>query len=366
MTPQQDDDADARWQEGLTQLRAYTDAHGGTVPHTRLVVGGFPLGRWAARQRERYWANRLSLEQTAALEVVPGWEWGRTQTDRWTEGLAHLRSYVAEHGHAAVDTVTVHEGFALGGWVARRRAHYRRGTLAPARAAVLEALPGWTWSRTEDTWPRGLAVLGSYVAAHGTARVPLDVVHRRYPLGRWVAARRTQYKRGTLAPERVAALQQLPGWVWDVREDRWAQGLRLLATYARRTGAPNPDSFYLEEAEDNFTLGAWVNSRRKEHHRGDLSPARVAALEAIQRWEWRPFDAAWHRMYQRLAHEADQYGDITHLTQRSLVDGAPVGRWIMIPRSAHRRGQLTPARTRALQAIPGWNWAPRTPTPTDE
>lgn len=156
----------------------------------------------------------------------------------------------------------------------------------------------------------------------------------------------------------------LPGVV-----DRFAGGgahrAREAVAYAERTGAPNPDFFYLEEAEDNFTLGAWVNSRHKEHHRGDLSPARVAALEAIQGWEWRPFDAAWHRMYQRLAHEADQYGNITHLTQRSLVDGAPVGRWIMTQRGAHRRGQLTPARTHALEAIPGWNWAPRTPTPTE-
>jgi len=267
MSPCQDG-AEARWREGLAQLRAYTCAHDGTVPHTRLVVEGFPLGRWAARQRERYWANRLSLEQRAALEVVSGWEWGRTQTDRWTEGLTHLRSYVGEHGHAAVDTVTVHEGFALGGWVARRRANYRHGTLSPARAAALAALPGWTWTRTEDQWPPGLKALRFYIAKHGTAAVPADTIHRRYPLGRWVAARRAQYKRGTLSPEQITTLQDLPGWVWDVLEDRWGQGLRLLIDYAQRTGAPNPDAFYSEEAEDGFTLGAWVNSRRKEHRAG--------------------------------------------------------------------------------------------------
>ncbi len=357
---------EARWQEGLAQLCAYAAAHDGTVPHTRLVVEEFPLGRWAARQRERYWAGRLSLEQTVALEMVPGWEWGRTQSDRWAEGLSHLRSYVAEHGHAAVDTVTVHEGFALGAWVARRRAHYRRGALTPARAVALEALPGWTWSRTVDTWAVGLAALGSYVATHGTSRVPLDVVHRCYPLGRWVSARRAQYQRGTLTPERIVALQQLPGWVWDVREDRWAQGLRLLTAYARCTGAPNPDFFYVEEDEDGFTLGAWVNSRRKEHRRGVLSPDRVAALEAIKGWEWTPFDAAWHRMYQHLEQEVGQHGTVAHLTQRSVVDGAHLGRWIMVQRGIHRRGRLTPARTRALEAIPGWDWAPRTSAATAE
>ena len=208
--------------------------------------------------------------------------------------------------------------------------------------------------------------MGSYVGAHGTARVPLDATHRRYPLGRWVAARRGQYQRGTVTPERIAALQQLPGWVWDVLEERWAQGLRLLAAYAQRTGAPNPDASYIEESKNNFTLGAWVNSRRKEHRAGVLSPSRVAALEAIAGWEWRPFDAAWSRMFQRLEQEAGQHDGIAHLTQRSVVGGVHLGRWIMVQRGAHRRRQLTPARTRALEALPGWNWAPRTSTPTDE
>ena len=39
-----------------------------------------------------------------------------------------------------MDTSSVHEGFQLGGWVARRRANYHQGTLSPTRIAVLEAL----------------------------------------------------------------------------------------------------------------------------------------------------------------------------------------------------------------------------------
>ena len=107
----------ARWQEGLSRLRAYAHTHGGANPHTRLVVDGFRLGRWAAVQRERSWANRLPPEHITALQGVPGWDWGRTNADRWAEGLTHLRSYLDEHGTTAVDTRTVHEGFELGtGW----------------------------------------------------------------------------------------------------------------------------------------------------------------------------------------------------------------------------------------------------------
>jgi len=172
----------ARWQQGLSRLRAYAQAHGGATPPTTLVVEGFRLGRWAAVQRERYWANRLPPDHLTALQGVPGWDWGRTNADRWTEGLTHLRSYLDEHASTAVDTRTVHEGFELGAWVARRRANYHQGTLSPTRIAMLEALAGWVWTRTEDPWPPGLTALRSYTTTHGTAAVPADVIHRRYPL----------------------------------------------------------------------------------------------------------------------------------------------------------------------------------------
>jgi len=341
----------ARWQEGLSRLRAYAHTHGGANPHTRAVVDGFR----------------------------PGWDWGRTNADRWTEGLTHLQSYLDEHGTTAVDTRTVHQGFELGGWVARRRSNYHQGTLSPTRIAALEALPGWVWTRTEDRWPHGLKALRTYITKHGTAAVPADTIHRRYPLGRWVAARRAQYQRGTLSPQQITTLQDLPGWVWDVKASRWEQGLRLLTAYAHRTGAPNPDSFYvedLEDAEGNFTLGAWAMSRRKEYRLGVLSPDRVAALEAIPGWEWNPHDAAWHRMFTHLEQAAHHHGTVAHITQTAVIDGVNIGHWVMTQRTRHRQGRLTTDRVEALKALPGWNWAPHTahqqpgstanpPTPSD-
>ncbi len=172
--------------------------------------------------------------------------------------------------------------------------------LKPERAAALAALPGWRWTLTEDRWPDGLAALRTYVHRHGTARIPHDTVVDGFPLGHWVAARRAQRKRNALTPAQVRTLAALPGWVWEIRQTRWEQGLRLLTAYADRTGAPNPNSFYVEATEDNFTLGAWAMSRRKEYRRGVLAADRIQALEAIPGWEWAPYDAAWQRHYQLL------------------------------------------------------------------
>lgn len=350
---------EARWHQGLAQLRAYAEIHGAATPHTRLVVQGFQLGRWAAKQRERYWAQSLPPELVAALTSVPGWEWGRTNTDRWAEGLGHLHSYLREHGTTAVDTLTIHEGFDLGGWVGRRRSNYHHGTLSAARVAALQALPGWVWTLTEDQWPQGLKSLRAYVGKHGTARVPLDAVHRRYPVGRWVSARRAQYKRGTLTPAKISTLQAFPGWVWDVKQSRWEQGLRLLVAYAQRTGLPNPDSFYVEDSAEGFTLGAWAMSRRKEYRLGVLSPTRVTALEAISGWEWNPHDAAWHRMFELIQREAHQRGSVAPIGQRAIIGGVNVGYWVMAQRSKHRQHRLAPDRAAALESLPGWAWTPR-------
>jgi len=176
-----------------------------------------------------------------------------------------------------------------------------------------------------------------------------------------VAARRAQYQRGTLSSEQITTLQDLPGWVWDVKTSRWEQGLRLLTAYAHRTGAPNPDSFYIEDTEGtegNFTLGAWAMSRRKEYRLSVLSPTRIAALEAIDGWEWNPHDAAWHRMFTHLQQAAHHHGSVAHITQTTVIDGVNIGHWVMTQRTRHRQDRLTTDRVSALHALPGWDWTP--------
>ncbi len=147
-----------------------------------------------------------------------------------------------------------------------------------------------------------------------------------------------------------------------MKASRWEQGLRLLTAYAHRTGAPNPDSFYIENTEGTegtFTLGAWAMSRRKQYRLGVLSPGRIAALEAIRGWEWNPHNAAWHRMFTHLERAADHHGTVAHITQTAVIDGVNIGHWVMAQRTRHRQGRLTPDRVDALQALPGWNWTPR-------
>jgi len=105
-----------------------------------------------------------------------------------------LRAYVAAYGTATPATHLLVDGFALGRWVARCREQFRVGVLEAERAAVLEAVPGWSWGRTQPGQVRG------------GPDPPADL---RHP-----PRRRQAQVSGDLRAEWAAVLEALPGWRW--------------------------------------------------------------------------------------------------------------------------------------------------------
>ena len=151
---------------------------------------------------------------------MPGWVWDSLQAD-FEDGLERLKQFVAREGHARVPQRHKNaDGFALGTWVGSRRKYYKKSELSPERIAALEAVPGWVWDPFEYDFQNGLERLKQFIAREGHARVPLrhkDAVG--FALGQWVTNRRMEYKKGNLLPERIAALEAVPGWVWNVLQE---------------------------------------------------------------------------------------------------------------------------------------------------
>jgi hypothetical protein len=169
----------------------------------------------------------------------------------------------------------------LGGWVLALRQSRKR--LLPERIAALEALPGWTWDPRDDDWQRGLELLRRFVEREGHARVPRNHQEDGFALGGWVTKRREDHRRQMLKADRLAALEALPGWTWNPRDDDWRQGLEFLQRFVEREGhARVPHS----HREGEFALGFWVANRRIEYRGHRLPRDRVAALEAVRGWTW--------------------------------------------------------------------------------
>ncbi len=133
--------------------------------------------------------------------------------------------------------------------------------------------------------------LKQYVTREGHANV--NATHKEtidgieYNLGVWVSNRRSEFRKGMLAPERVVELEAIKGWTWDPIEDAYQQWLAALKQYVTREGHANVPGTHKETIDGiEYNLGTWVSTRRKEFRKNKLAPERVVELEAIKGWGW--------------------------------------------------------------------------------
>lgn len=212
-----------KWQRGLRALLEHVERTETTIVPKGTVVGEVRLGEWVAAQRTGRAAGTLPQPLALALAQVPGWRW-EGEGDRWDRGLVALRAYVQRHGTADAPRAAVVDGFPVGTWLVACRSEHRAGSMPPWRTAVLEQLPGWRWTLSEERWQRGLGGLRAYLAAEGTACPPQRAVIDGFPVGAWVHARRREHAAGTLEGRRRQILEALPGWHWRLSPGKRAPG----------------------------------------------------------------------------------------------------------------------------------------------
>lgn len=138
------------------------------------------------------------------------WRRGIEAAQRWRRetGESQLRvpyTYVTPEDWPGVG------GHPLGVWIADQRRYRAAGTLAPDRVAVLDAI-GMVWSHQDEAWAEGLAVARAYAAAHGGMLLPpASAVWDGYPIGVWAKNQRAAARK-TLqnAARRAAGVTDVP------------------------------------------------------------------------------------------------------------------------------------------------------------
>jgi uncharacterized membrane protein len=288
-----------------------------------------PLRQWARAQRRN--KNRLTAEQQEALESIPGWKWCYT----WDEQLEDLRKYVAAHNKLPKQR---HDP--LGIWVHTQRTN--KDKLTAEKKAALGAVPGWVWKTREIknkyTWDEQLAALHEYVDANN--EMP-STSHER--LGTWISTQRKS--QGMLTPEKKAALEAIPGWVWKMRDVKnkysWDEQLEALREYVA-TNSELPKTTHER-------LGNWIYHQRVSQYK--LSSKKQAALEAIPGWIWKTREIknkySWEEQFAALREYVVAHNELPKTTHERL------GMWIMTQR---RNKSLTAEKKAALESIPGWDW----------
>lgn len=279
----------AVWDESsfeALRLHAISEGHA-SPPKGHLSPSGVALGQWATEQRDNFKRGRLTSNQIARLEDLPGWAWNVADA-QWEQNYADLRRHLDRHVNTYPRANSrSRTGIDLAEWVKRQRA--AADTLSSERRRRLEQLPGWSWKTVpRPPWDEVYRELVAYTREHGTAR-PLQgtVTPSGLALGQWVSAQRVAHNRGTMArkfPERIERLEALPGWVWSVADALWENGFAELAAVAEATGSAAPGKSVISPS--GLRLGQWVQDQRRKYRRGQLSPERAARLEQLPGWYW--------------------------------------------------------------------------------
>jgi hypothetical protein len=212
--------------------------------------------------------------------------------------------------------------------------------VCPTDATVKQAADAILRRLLELAWvPLDLGAVTAYLAEPEPRRVEQALVHLR--------------------AERPGKSIRLPGPASFTRQDRWEEGLRLLASFAAREGHANVP---WEQLEDGFPLGKWVGAKRAQHRRGSMTRQRAARLEAVPGWIWDAVEEQWENGYQSLLQFQQREGHLRVPAHYWDDDGFPLGSWVRSHRRRGGRRSITPEQQQRLDALPGWTYAPPTET----
>ncbi|MFG3518520.1 DEAD/DEAH box helicase [Streptomyces bobili] len=333
------------WRRGIEAAALYNRLHGDLrVPFTFRVpavdeqeakatgaeasgwpasLASFPLGQWTADARRFYARGTMDTDRIAQLEKL-GMIWSHYDV-AWEEGLAAVRGWAAEHGHALAPLDATYQGYRVGIFLKNARAAARRaqeneqrrtqglpvgssaGALSDERREQLEDIdPSWcpTWP---VEWQRCFHLTRQHLEAGGELPIsPGVVVHQGEDLGRWARAQR-------LGWDELTGVQQ---WMCEQvlgvepathdekpkprtsQADKWAMNYAAAKQYYQREGHLQVPRKHIERiiigddgnvgsGKDHevreLKLGAWISNQRSRA--ATLTPERMEQLSAIgMRW----------------------------------------------------------------------------------
>lgn len=334
------------WDEGFDALKNYlAEAGHARPPQSNKTESGYRLGSWVMVQRSK--KERLTVKQIAQLESLEGWTWD-VKKFLWEQGIENIEKYITEFGDARPPfEYKTKDGYALGKWVDKRRS--RKDNLTNAQVSQLESLEGWVWSMREYIWAQGVDALKKYLAEFGNARPHFAYKTKNgYKLGAWVMKRRSL--KGKLTITQISQLESLDGWVWNIDEFLWNEGLEALKNYVEEFGDARPSQPY--QTKSGYKLGAWVRSVRSR--KKTLMADKISELESLKGWTWHVRKFLWDQSIEALVNYITEVGHARPPHSYKTKSGYKLGLWVVTLRA--RKKELTTGQISQLESLEGWVW----------
>src|ERR1019366_3892476 len=127
----------------------------------------------------------------------------------------------------------------------------------------------------------------------------------------------------------------------------WEDGFLVLERFGAREGHVRVPKTHIEEG---YPLGQWANEQRTVFRAGRLPDDRTSRLKALPGWCWNLRDAAWEDGFRALQRFAAREGD-ARVPMTHVEDDYRLGQWVVVQRSFHGSGRLSPDRIARLAAL---------------
>ena len=346
------------------------------LPYHHATDDGLHTGVWLAAQRRRRRAGRSDPYIDAVLDDLdPGWPTPPSRPrprrvrppkppsrqQQLRHRLLHAATiYAEQHGHLDVPTLHITlDGLRLGGYLRRCRAKAAAGRLDPHTTTTLTSLdPSWTNPPQPRYKYTSLDAARQWHHQHGHLRIPkAHITDTGTRLGSWMAERRKQHHKNTLAPH---IRQQL-----DTLDPTWAQRrpgghlaeppehyLTALDAFRQQHGHSNPSRNHI--TPDGLHLGRWLHRQRTAHRNGTLNQDTITALTTRQ-IDWIPHHTDNPDRYlpylDAMYLYLDTHGHVDIPNSHITDEGLKLGAWLTRQRHAHHTGTLPADLEEELNAL---------------
>ena len=326
------------WDVGFGKLLVFVKREGHCDVQARHIESGYHLGRWVNKVRTKYSHNKLSRTQIEELNKLT-FIWDRNEYE-WELGFKSFSKLLQSENLSNSSSHVYEHRYGIKSWASNNRS--RREMLSNERIKRLNDI-GFVWDVRDDKWAEGFSKLLQFKETEGHCGVPTSLKIDGFNLGQWASVRRSSAD--MISPERKQQLDDI-GFVWDVRDDKWAEGFSKLLQFKETEGHCRvPTSLKI----DGFNLGQWVGNQRAR--KDSISPERKQRLDDIG-FIWNPLTEAWEEGFSKLLQFKEAKGHC--LVKRAyLLDGFRLGSWVSNQRTVAE--SMSPERKQRLYDI-GFIW----------
>lgn len=271
-------------------------------------------------------------------------------TATWDMYYASAKQYYKENGNLEVPARYItEEGYALGSWLNNQKA-IRKGTivgkLSEDQIQKLNSI-GMIWDSLDYFWEQNFKLAKEYYLTYGNLDIPTNYKSTNGKhLGNWILRQRQLYKSNSLTDEQIKKLDSI-GMDWMDRVDRiWENRFLEAKNYSEEYANLSVPKNY--RTKTDFPLGIWIQKQRSLYKNNKISEDRIKRLTDVG-MNWNPDD--WESRFNLAKQYYEEHGNI-NISQKEVIQGVWLGKWIVSQKKAMQEGKLTNEQIEMLKTLP--------------